>query len=110
VVEEVNENNRRMAFQQGFFTKHDYYRSFEVWMKRIVDQLTFKKAESPLLHKYSLPCSEADRWAVLDKLDAMNINHRTLFPDITGSVRGAKDATFRNFQAPRFKSMNFSQG
>lgn len=109
VVEEINENNRRMVFQQGFFTRHDYYRSLEVWLNRVVSALHFKRADRPLLQKHTFPCSEVERIAILDKLDSMNINHRTLFPDIAGSVQGAVDSTFRSFQAPRTKTLHFSQ-
>ena len=61
IVHEINESNRRMAFQQGFFTKHDYYRSLEIWLTRIVSELHFKRASEPVLHKYIFPCSENDR-------------------------------------------------
>ena len=107
VAQEINENNRRIAFQQGFFTKHEYYRSLEVWLTRIVSQLNMKSADRPVLHKYVFKCTELERIATLDKLDKMNINNRTLFPDIFGSVNDAVDSTFRGFRAPRFKSYSF---
>lgn len=108
IVEEVNENNRRMTFQQGFFTKHDYYRSLEVWLKRVVRELHFNAADRPFLMKHTFPCSESERLQLLDKLDAMNINNRTLFPDIMGSVLGAMDHTTRSFQGQSSHSMSFT--
>lgn len=109
IVREINENNRRIAFQQGFFTKHEYYKSLEVWLKRVVDEMTFGKGDSPVLRKLNFPCSERERASMLDRLDKMNINNRTLFPDIFGSVRGAVDTVYRSFQAPKFRGFTFSQ-
>lgn len=109
IVREINENNRRIAFQQGFFTKHDYYKSLEIWLKRVVGEMAFHKGDSPVLRKLSFPCSERERVSMLDRLDKMNINNRTLFPDIFGSVKGALDTVYRSFQAPKFRSSRFSQ-
>jgi hypothetical protein len=108
VIQELNENNRRLVFQQGFFTKHDYYRSLEVWLNRIVAELHFNRSDRPLLQKCTFSCTEGERISFLDKLDAMNINPRTLFPDIAGSVLGAIDETFRSFQEPSSKGFHFS--
>lgn len=109
VVQEANQANRRIAFQQGFFTKHEYYRSLEVWVNRISPELNFTRASMPLMQKYSFKCQESERLLVLDKLDKMNINNRTLFPDIFGSVRDAVDSTFRSFQSPRFRQFSYSR-
>ena len=46
---------------------------------------------------------------MLDRLDTMNINSRTLFPDVFGSVKDAIESTFRSFQAPRRKNFSYSQ-
>lgn len=108
IIHEINENNKRMAFQQGFFTKHQYYRSLEVWIDRIVEELHFKKSDAPLLQKLTYRCTAKERVAALDKLDHMNINSRTLYPDISGSVKGAVDSTFRSFQEPMGKGFAFS--
>ena len=107
VVFEVNQHNRRIPYQQGFFTKHDYYRSLEIWLKRIVENLARPNSDTPVLTKFIFPCADADRLKILDKLDRMNINNRTLFPDIYGSVKGAMDHTLRSFQNPTNKGYFF---
>ena len=109
VVREIDQNNRRLAFQQGFFTKHEYYVSLEVWLNRIISEVAMKNADRPVLHKYIFSCSELERISFLDKLDKMNINNRTLFPDISGSVKDAIDSTFRSFQSPSIKAFHFSR-
>jgi hypothetical protein len=109
IVQEFNENNRRIAFQQGFFTKHEYYKSLEVWLKRVVGEMSFHKGDAPVLTKLTFPCSEKERMSMLDRLDKMNINNRTLFPDIFGSVKGAVDTVYRSFQAPKVRGFAFSQ-
>jgi hypothetical protein len=106
IVEEVSQHNRRVAFQQGFFTKHVHYRSLEIWLTRIVKQLHFNRGDRPVLQKHIFPCTEPQRLAVLDKLDKMNINNRTLFPDVYGSVKGAIDSTIRSFGEPRTKTFS----
>jgi hypothetical protein len=107
IVQDINENNRRQAFQQAFFTKHEHYRSLEVWLKRITSELTRNKADRPVLHKYVFACTERERIEALDWLDRMNINSRTLFPDTFGSVMEAIDATLRSFQDPAHKHYSF---
>lgn len=109
IVQDINQYNRRQAFQQGFFTRHVYYVSLEVWLKHIVAQIPHNSTDHAVLTKYIFPCSEGDRVSMLDKLDKMNINNRTLFPDIAGSVKDAIDSTFRWFQTPRFRHMSFRQ-
>jgi len=109
VLQEIDQNNRRLAFQQGFFTKHEYYVSLEVWLNRIISEVAMKNADRPVLHKYIFSCSEKERISFLDKLDKMNINNRTLFPDISGSVKDAIDSTFRSFQSPPTKTFYFSR-
>ncbi|HEX7048524.1 MAG TPA: FRG domain-containing protein [Gammaproteobacteria bacterium] len=108
IAREINGSNRRLVFQKGFFTKHVFYRSFEVWVNRIVDEFPQKISAYPLLTKLEFPCEGAARVRALDMLDSMNINHRSLFPDIQGSVKGALETVRRSFrQSPR-KSFSFS--
>ncbi len=100
IVSELNEYNKRIAFQQGFFAKQHYYASLEIWLARIVEQLHYPLSGSPVLKKFTFGCEETSRFNVLDKLSLMNINHRTLFPDIYGSVYDAIDSTLRSYGAP----------
>jgi hypothetical protein len=88
VIHGINEYNRRLPFQQGFFTQHTYYNSLNIWLERIDRELPHKYPE-PLLTQINFECTENERNHYLRILDKMNINYRTLFPDITGSVLGA---------------------
>lgn len=109
IVSELNEYNRRLSYQQGFFTRHEYYRSVEVWLTRITNELDHSHSDQGVLEKYTFKCDEMKRIQMLDILDRMNINHRTLFPDINGSVKDAIESTTRSFQGPRVKHFSFSR-
>lgn len=109
IISELNENNRRISFQQGFFTKHEYYRSLEVWLNRITPELNYHHSNQLVLEKHIFRCNDDQRTKALDKLDKMNINHRILFPDIFGSVQHAIDETSRSIHNPRDKNYHFSQ-
>jgi len=109
IVDEQYEGNKRIEFQQGFFTKLDYYRSIEIWIKKIGRDLPQPKTDRIFLQKLEFPCGQRDSMKLLDKLDKMNINGRTLFPDIFGTVKDTIDSTSRWFQTPKYKTFNFSQ-
>lgn len=108
VLDEPYEGNKRIAFQQGFFTKLDYYRSIEVWINRIARDLPQPKVDREFIQKLVFPCGQRDAMTMLDKLDKMNINSRSLFPDIFGTVKDTIDSTTRWFQTPKYKSFHFS--
>ncbi|MGL6159904.1 FRG domain-containing protein [Microbulbifer sp.] len=108
IVDEPYEGNKRIEFQQGFFTKLDYYRSIEIWIKKIGRDLPQPKADRIFLQKLEFPCGQRDSMKLLDKLDKMNINGRTLFPDIFGTVKDTIDSTSRWFQTPKYKTFYFS--
>lgn len=97
-ISAVEKYNKRLAYQQGFFTNHGDYYSFENWAAAVSENLIHNDFDKPLFTKYVFPCSPSEQMKVLDMLDAMNINYRTLFPDIHGSVMGALDSTTRSFQ------------
>lgn len=94
---ELNRINKRIRYQQGFFVQPGKLSSIRVWADRIGHAMHKPKMESPFLQKLVFPCNEGDRIRMLDKLDLMNINNRTLFPDVEGSVKDATDRTFRRF-------------
>jgi len=96
--------NRRATAQQGFFTKHVYYSSLEVWLKRITDELDHDQTDRRVLTKIVFPCGERERMKALDELDCMGISHRTLFPDVFGSVQDALLSAARSLQTPRTSS------
>lgn len=108
IISDVSEFNRRKTFQQGFFTKHEYYYSLESWLNRITKELHFDITDKHVLEKHIFKCDEHQRIKALDALDRMNINHRTLFPDVFGSVQGAIASTYRSFSDPMVKHFNFS--
>lgn len=104
IVFEHNQSNRRITFQQGFFTKHTYFNSFEVWLQQVVKMLPRNSLGTPLLTKYIFNCSDIQRLECLKILDKMNINYRTLFPDIEGSVKDAKQTAINSLEDPQISS------
>lgn len=85
-----DENNRRLSNQQGFFTKHEYYHTFEVWLTQTFKKLNWdmEQTEGPL-KKITIPRSAVNRSKILRELQLMNITPGTLFPDIWGSSKEA---------------------
>ena len=104
---EINAVNRRLGYQQGFFTRHVFYRSFEVWAKRIAEEVSQNVCDRPLLTKLEFRCDGADRLKAMEILERMNIHYRSLFPDIEGSVKGAMDSVHRQLHAPSRRQMSF---
>jgi len=109
IIGDENAFNQRIAFQQGFFIKVQYYENLETWLKRITPELAQDSADRPTLEKFEFYCSESERLEYLDILDKMNINYRTLFPDVFGSVQDAIDSTTRSFTAPSTRSYSFGK-
>ena len=103
IITKVSSINKRLSYQQGLFTQLEFCNSIEVWLNKITKELTKDKSSSFVLKKYTFPTTELERIKILDKLDAMNINYRTLFPDIEGTVKGAIDETTRSFTSPVMK-------
>ena len=86
LIGDINGYNRRIVYQQGFFTKHVYYESFEIWAERIASEVSHECWNYPLLRKITFSATENEISKMLITLDKMNVNSRTLFPDIYGSV------------------------
>jgi hypothetical protein len=105
IVFEQNQSNRRITFQQGFFTKHTFFNSFEIWLQQVVKILPRNSLGSPILKKYIFKCTDTERLESLKILDKMNINFRTLFPDIEGSVKGAKQTAIDSLGDPLITSV-----
>jgi hypothetical protein len=78
--------NKRLAYQQGFFTRHGYYRTFETWLNRAASEIKQNAWNVPILRKLEFVLSEKQRSDVLAELDLMNVNSRVPFPGIQGSV------------------------
>ena len=65
--------------------------------------MRFRAIGSPqksVFQKLPFRCSEKERIDTLALLDSMNINHRTLFPDIDGSVKQAMNSLLIVKSAP----------
>lgn len=107
IVDQLDQKNRRIVFQQGLFTKHEYHKSLEIWLGHISQFVPMKGSASPVLSKFVFPCTESQRCLALDKLEKMNITNRTLFPDIQGSVHDTVDSVFRGFNGSLTKLLTF---
>jgi FRG domain len=110
IVDQIDGYNRRLAYQQGFFTRHVFYDSFETWAKRIADEILHKSYDVPLLTKLVFEVNSEQQSRLLRTLDKMNVNSRVLFPDIKGSVDDARlsiehrvQSKFISFSATRDK-------
>lgn len=108
IIGNPSEHNKRLSFQQGFFTKQIYYSSFQAWLKIVMANFTQNKCDRPLFQKVIFSCNENERLNALETLGQMNINFRTLFPDINGSVLAAKESAISSFRKPRISSIQFS--
>lgn len=86
VAGEIDGYNRRLGYQQAFFTKHVFYESLEVWASRIASEVAHECWNYPFLRKITFSPDEKQRSRMLVVLDKMNVNSRTLFPDMQGSV------------------------
>ena len=72
--------NKRLVHQAGLFTKGPVFADLHSW---VADH--FENVEEAILLKISLP--SRGRHDCLRRLNRMNINHATLFPDIDGTAR-----------------------
>jgi len=74
------DENSRLLNQRGLFVRSPEMQCIEDWV-----QTTLKEPHPKIgLTKVLIPTSE--KRYVLDSLDKMNINHLTLFPDISGAA------------------------
>ncbi|MFZ5525013.1 MAG: FRG domain-containing protein [Pseudomonadota bacterium] len=103
VVQSLDGENRRLVFQQGVFTKHVYYTSFEDWLKRITSELTHDIWNERLLTKIIFPSDMTLRNELMAALDKMNVNYRTLFPDRYGSAADAAECVKQNLRQNRMR-------
>ena len=108
VVDEDNGVNSRIVLQQGFFTKLTYFRSIETWIKVTSEKMARPNLGIPLIEKYIFPVTELSRLTMLDNLDKMNINGRTLFPGIDGSAKSAIEETLRSLLNPKYRTFAFT--
>jgi hypothetical protein len=76
------DENARLVSQGGLFTRCTTGIEIEKWVRTY-----FKGSRNSALVKIVVPEKASDRFEILRTLNRMNINHRSLFPDVEGSAR-----------------------
>jgi hypothetical protein len=79
-IDPMSDENQRLVSQDGLFTRAPIGLPIEQWVAR-----EFEGSSSAVLLRIEIP--DADRLACLRALNRMNINHLSLFPDLTGASR-----------------------
>lgn len=80
IVDPMSDENQRLVSQGGCFTRAPIGTSIEHWVQR-----AFEGFNEPVLIRIELPNTE--RLNCLQALSRMNINHLSLFPDLSGASR-----------------------
>jgi hypothetical protein len=76
------EDNKRLLGQSGLFSKGPVMKTVDEW---VIDQQFNHRESDPVLLKVLFPGDSFFRKNALKKLQLMNINHSTLFPDLSGA-------------------------
>jgi hypothetical protein len=79
-VDPMSDENQRLVSQGGLFTRAPVGTPIERWVAQ-----AFEGSSSPVLLRIEIPNS--DRLTCLRTLNRMNINHLSLFPDLSGASR-----------------------
>jgi hypothetical protein len=77
------EDNKRLLGQSGLFTKGPVFKTVNEWVKSPF--ISYPDPTKPVLLKVTFPGDSVIRKNTLKKLQLMNINHSTLFPDLSGA-------------------------
>jgi hypothetical protein len=80
VIDPMSDENQRLVSQGGCFTRAPIGTPIEHWVSK-----AFEGARETALIRIELP--NADRLNCLQALNRMNINHLSLFPDLSGASR-----------------------
>jgi hypothetical protein len=80
VIDPMSDENQRLVSQGGCFTRAPIGTPIDQWVSNV-----FEGALEPVLIRIELP--NADRLNCLQALNRMNINHLSLFPDLSGASR-----------------------
>jgi hypothetical protein len=80
LIDPLSDENPRLVNQGALFTRAPIGTPVDLWV-----QVFFTGSEREVLLRIELP--ESDRTRCLSALDRMNINHLSLFPDLTGASR-----------------------
>jgi len=81
IIRPMTDENARLVSQGGLFTRGTFGVDIERWVRKY-----FRGVGSAALVKIVVPEDKGDRFEVLRALNRMNINHRSLFPDLLGSA------------------------
>ena len=81
--------NQRIIRQKGIFTYSKHCWEHDSLLENMVSNETIKP---PLFEKLQFEYSEKERQEALILLDEMNINYSTVYPDIEGCAKDAKQA------------------
>jgi hypothetical protein len=79
VIRPLSDENSRLVSQRGLFTRGPNNLDLESWVKK---NNTYKNGEMTII-KLVIPTEDIE--SCLISLNRMNINHSTLFPDLTGA-------------------------
>lgn len=79
-IDPLSDENQRLVSQGGLFSRAPIGTPIEQWVSR-----AFEGSREPVLLRIEIP--DCDRLTCLRALDRMNINHTSLFPDLTGASR-----------------------
>lgn len=82
IITPMTDENARLVSQGGLFTRGTFGVDIEKWVRKYFAGSN----SSGALVKIVVPEEKGDRFEILRALNRMNINHRSLFPDISGSA------------------------
>jgi hypothetical protein len=82
IITPMTDENARLVSQGGLFTRSTFGVDIEKWVRRYFAGSSGNVA----LVRIVVPEGKGDRFEILRALNRMNINHRSLFPDISGSA------------------------
>jgi len=82
IITPMTDENARLVSQGGLFTRVGFGDDIEKWVRRYFSG----RGPNTALVKIVVPEETGDRLEVLRALNRMNINRRSLFPDLTGSA------------------------
>jgi hypothetical protein len=91
-VKPINGINKRINNQNGAFTFSNKIFIHDVWHDKSTEGETYSH---PILEQLTFACTENQRRTTLHLLDDMNISYKTLYPDVEGSAKGAKQALLK---------------
>jgi hypothetical protein len=89
LIDPLSDENPRLVSQGALFTRAPLAVPVDLWV-----QAFFDDTESEILLQLEIP--DGDRTSCLRALDRMNINHLSLFPDLTGASRAVNLRTELN--------------